>query len=91
MTNTLISALTISFSYAILIYISIAGIKRARRALAGDGNITFKLIYSLIWFSIGGLFSFAVLVSATSIPDQFNSLYYSLEEIDIKIENKTHN
>ncbi|ELP5899801.1 hypothetical protein QTV49_001698 [Vibrio vulnificus] len=87
MTNTLITALTISISYAILVLIAFASLKKAKQVLSGSGNITFRLIYSLIWVSISGLFSMALLVSATSIPDQYNALYYSLEDIDKKIEN----
>ncbi|MEH0791484.1 hypothetical protein KW882_04270 [Vibrio parahaemolyticus] len=91
MTNTLITALTISFSYAILVFIAFASLRKAKQALSGGGNVTFRLIYSLIWVSISGLFSVALLVSATSIPDQYNALYYSLEDIDKKIENENHN
>ncbi|MBU2895694.1 hypothetical protein [Vibrio hepatarius] len=91
MTNTLITALTISFSYAILVFIAFASLRKAKQALSDGGNVTFRLIYSLIWVSISGLFSVVLLVSATSIPDQYNALYYSLEDIDKKIENENQN
>ncbi|KDM90973.1 hypothetical protein EA58_14555 [Photobacterium galatheae] len=84
MGNLIITALTIALTYSVLIYFALLCFRKAKSSLSGEGNMTFRLVYSVFWSAVAGLMSMSILVNAISIPQQYNSLYDSLEEIEKK-------